>query len=101
MPQPLPMDTQLALALLKLAMPASLCYISHHFGMGKVTTGEAFLEVCSALQDVLGHTVLWVHERLEVVAGFHNLGFPQCIGALDMTHIPIMLPPNGDCLYYS
>ncbi|KYO24660.1 hypothetical protein Y1Q_0017764 [Alligator mississippiensis] len=42
---PLPTDTQLALALLKLATPTSLRYVGHLFDMGKATTGEAILKV--------------------------------------------------------
>ncbi|KYO40069.1 hypothetical protein Y1Q_0006602 [Alligator mississippiensis] len=64
MQPPLP----LAIALLKLAMPASLCYVDHL--SGKTTTGEAILEVCGTLQDMLEPTVLSVHGPLEVVVGF-------------------------------
>ncbi|KYO41836.1 hypothetical protein Y1Q_0008103 [Alligator mississippiensis] len=78
---PFSTNTCLALTLVKPAMPASLWYISHLFGVGKVTTRKAFLEVYSALQDVL--------DSLAVVVGFHALGFPQCIRALDWTHIPV------------
>ncbi|KYO19160.1 hypothetical protein Y1Q_0006516 [Alligator mississippiensis] len=35
------------MALLKLAMPASLRYISHIFSIGKATAGEAILEILS------------------------------------------------------
>ncbi|KYO32903.1 hypothetical protein Y1Q_0011241 [Alligator mississippiensis] len=49
MQEPLPVDTKLAITLLKLAMPASLHYIGHLFGMGKVTTGDRVLEVHDAL----------------------------------------------------
>ncbi|KYO32575.1 hypothetical protein Y1Q_0007774 [Alligator mississippiensis] len=97
----LPVDTQLALTMLKLAMLASLWYVRHLFGMGKATTREAILEVCRDLQDVLGHTVLCIHNPLAVVAGFHPLRFPQCVRALDVTHIPITYPPHRDWPYYS
>ncbi|KYO34329.1 hypothetical protein Y1Q_0007605 [Alligator mississippiensis] len=96
--QPSPTDTQLAITLMKLA---SLHYVGHLFGMAKVSAGEAILEVCITLQDVLGHTMLCVHNPLAVVVGFQVLGFPQCIRALDGTHIPITCLLHGDHPYYS
>ncbi|KYO18743.1 hypothetical protein Y1Q_0009176 [Alligator mississippiensis] len=42
--QPLPVDIQLAIALLKMAAPASIHYMGHIFGVGKATTREALLE---------------------------------------------------------
>ncbi|KYO45018.1 hypothetical protein Y1Q_0007329 [Alligator mississippiensis] len=99
--QPLPTDTWLAISLLKLATSASLHYVGHLFGMGKATITEAILEVCDTLSDVLGYTMLCVHDLLAVVVGFHDLGFSQCIRALDRTHIPITCPLQRDHPYYS
>ncbi|KYO37429.1 hypothetical protein Y1Q_0017238 [Alligator mississippiensis] len=99
--QPFPADTQVAIALFNLAMPTSLHYVSHLFGVGKATAREAILEVCGTLQDMVRHTVLCMHNPLAVVAGFHALGFPQCIGALDGSHIPTTCPPHGDHSHYS
>ncbi|KYO45074.1 hypothetical protein Y1Q_0007373 [Alligator mississippiensis] len=50
---------------------------------------------------MLGPTVFWVYDLLKVVVGFHTLGFPQCTGALDRTHIPITCPPCSGHPYYS
>ncbi|KYO29052.1 hypothetical protein Y1Q_0009861 [Alligator mississippiensis] len=91
---PFPTDTRLVLILLKLAMPASLQYVSHLSGMGKATAREAVLEA--------GGTMLCVHNSLVVVvAGFCALGFLQCIGAPNGTHISATCPPHRDCPYYS
>ncbi|KYO37679.1 hypothetical protein Y1Q_0021987 [Alligator mississippiensis] len=68
----LPADTWLALTLLKLTTLASLCYIGHLFGVGKATAREAVLEVYGMFQDMLGHTVLHVHDLLAVVAHLHS-----------------------------
>lgn len=72
----LSVQTWVAITLLKLIIFFSLCYFGHLFRVGKVTTEEAVLEVCSAIQDVVGHTMLWVTDTLEMVAGFLALGFP-------------------------
>ncbi|KYO33736.1 hypothetical protein Y1Q_0008862 [Alligator mississippiensis] len=99
--QPLLMDTWLAITLLKWSMPASLHYISHFFSMGKAIAGEVIQKVCSTLEDVVGHTVLWVHNPLELVVGFHIPDFPQCAVALDWTHIPMTCPSHSDHPHYS
>ncbi|KYO23661.1 hypothetical protein Y1Q_0002292 [Alligator mississippiensis] len=92
--------TCLALTLIKLAMPTSLWYVSHLFGMGKATARETFLEVCGTLQDVLANTMLCMHDPV-VVVGLRALGFPQCIRDLDGTHNPITCLSHGVQLYYS
>ncbi|KYO24312.1 E3 ubiquitin-protein ligase RFWD2 isoform B [Alligator mississippiensis] len=61
----LPTETQLAITLLKLAMPTSLHYVGHLFGMDKATTREAALEFWGTLQDMPGHTMLQFHNPLE------------------------------------
>ncbi|KYO44898.1 hypothetical protein Y1Q_0022973 [Alligator mississippiensis] len=93
---PLLADTWLVLTLLKLAIPADLCYMGHLFEVDQATAGKATLEVCGALQDMLGHMVFQVHDSLVVVAGFHVMGFSQCIGAWDRTNISITCPPHSD-----
>ncbi|KYO20535.1 hypothetical protein Y1Q_0012450 [Alligator mississippiensis] len=75
----IPMDTQLAVAMFKLATPTSLHHVGHPFGLGKLITKKAILEVCGTLQDMLGHTVLRVHDLLEVMMEFCTLGFPSVI----------------------
>ncbi|KYO19571.1 hypothetical protein Y1Q_0007497 [Alligator mississippiensis] len=45
---PLPVDTRLAIALVKLAMPTSLCYVGHLFSVGKATTRKTILELIFA-----------------------------------------------------
>ncbi|KYO48757.1 hypothetical protein Y1Q_0004131 [Alligator mississippiensis] len=62
MRQALPMETWLAITMMKLAMPTSLHNMGHLFGVGKATTGQAVLEVSSTLQNVLGHIVLGMYK---------------------------------------
>lgn len=63
-------ETWVAITLHKFTMPTRLWHIGHLFGVGKVTSREAILEVCGTFQDVLGHTMLQVKDPLEVVVGF-------------------------------
>ncbi|KYO42250.1 hypothetical protein Y1Q_0002863 [Alligator mississippiensis] len=64
-------------------------------------TQATFQELLDQFCPQMGHTMLQVHDSLEVVAGIHALGFPQCIRALDKTHILVTCPPYGNCPYYS
>ncbi|KYO20615.1 hypothetical protein Y1Q_0012515 [Alligator mississippiensis] len=101
MHQTIPMEAQVAITLLKLAISTNLQYIIDLFGVGKATLGEARLEVCDTLQDMLGHTLLQVANSLEVVVGFRAIDFLQCIGALDGIYLSITCPPCMDHPYYS
>ncbi|KYO26695.1 hypothetical protein Y1Q_0019168 [Alligator mississippiensis] len=75
-------------------------YVEHLFGVGKSTTGEAILEVCGALQDMLVDTVFCIYDPQSVVSWFWVLRFSQCIRDLDRTHIFITCPPHSGWPYY-
>ncbi|KYO44750.1 hypothetical protein Y1Q_0016859 [Alligator mississippiensis] len=96
-----PDNTDLAVALLKLATPTSLQYVGHLFDVVKATARKAVLEVCGTLQDVLADTIIHVHDPHVVVVGFHELGFPQCTRVLDGNHILVTCPPHGEYPYYT
>ena len=66
------------------------------FGVAKET-------VCITVNDVCQATVMVSGERIaEVVSGFENkYGFPQCIGAVNETHIPILAPKECAKDYYN
>lgn len=39
---------------------------------------------------------------MEVISGFEDAwGFPQCFGAIDGSHIPILSPHDGATDYYN
>ncbi|XP_019371705.1 PREDICTED: uncharacterized protein LOC109296671 [Gavialis gangeticus] len=88
-------EKRVAIAVLKLATPGSLRYIANQFGVGRSTAGEAVREVCLVIQDVLANRFIRLINPQEVVAGFRCIGFPNCVGAMDSTHIPIVCPPQG------
>ena len=75
------------------------------FGISKSTMCIVTKEVCAAIVDKLLPKYIRIpgDEGLRgVVDGFKSkLGFPQCAGAVDGTHIPIMSPEDFPADYYN
>ena len=70
------------------------CSLSNLFGVGLSTVCVVVSDVCSAIVEHLASRYIAIPagERLKlVVDGFMSKwGVPQCIGAIDSTHIPII-----------
>lgn len=79
--------------------------ISDHFGVGSSSVCVVVHEVCNAIADVLLHRYIKLplgNQAMNVVSGIENRwGFPQCFGAIDGSHIPILLPVNNARDYYN
>ena len=73
------------------------------FGIAKSTACSVVHDVCSTMKRVLTPTFLKFpneNSAAEIISGFENMGFPQTIGAIDGTHIPILSPgPNSNDYY--
>ena len=79
-----------------LATGADYRTIGHLFGVSKSTVCVVTKDVCAAIVRILlpKYIAIPMGEALkDVVEGFKNKwGFPQCAGAVDGTHIPIVSP---------
>ena len=100
-----PVEQRVALTLWFLSTNADYRTIGHLFGVSKSTVCIVTKEVCAAIVDKLLPKYIRIpgDEGLrEVVDGFKSkLGFPQCAGAVDGTHIPIMSPEDFPADYYN
>ncbi|CAM4660391.1 unnamed protein product [Lepidochelys olivacea] len=90
----LTVEKQVAIALWKLAMPYSYQSVGNQFGVGKSTVGAAVMQVANAIKDLLISRVVTLGNVQVIVDGFAAMGFPNCGGAVDGTHIPILAPEH-------
>ena len=78
--------------------------VSNSFGLGKATVSKVIRRLTSVISEKLGAkyiVLLKTKEEVEEHArNFYNrYGFPQCIGAIDSTHIKIKRPVNNPTDY--
>ncbi|CAM5088191.1 unnamed protein product [Eretmochelys imbricata] len=97
----LTVEKQVAIALWKLAMPDSHRSVGNQFGEGKSTVGAAVMQVANAIKDLLISRVVTLGNVQVIVDGFAAMGFPNCGGAIDGTHIPILAPEHQATEYIS
>ena len=75
------------------------------FGLGRSTVGEIVTDTCTAIVSHLmpKYVRLPNNDGLRaIIDGFENRwGFPQTIGAIDGSHIPIMKPQESASDYYN
>ncbi|CAM4685680.1 unnamed protein product [Lepidochelys kempii] len=90
----LTVEKQVAIALWKLAMPNSYRSVGNQFGTGKSTVGAAVMQVANAIKDLLISRVVTLGNVQVIVDGFAAMGFPNCGGATDGTHIPVLAPEH-------
>ncbi|XP_027011351.2 protein ANTAGONIST OF LIKE HETEROCHROMATIN PROTEIN 1 [Tachysurus fulvidraco] len=96
---------RVAIAIWKLATGSEYRTISHLFGVGLSTVFNCVQEFCNAVITML----LPYHIRfpdadklLEMSTFFNNRWrVPQCVGAIDGTHIPIIAPEDRPQDYYN
>lgn len=102
--QPIAPNRRLAIALWWYATPGEYRTISCLFGVGIATVCKIIYEVTQALVDTLYQRFICLPkgQRLdETIDGFKRRGYPQCAGAIDGTHIPIIAPHDNPADYYN
>uniref|UniRef100_A0A8C4Y219 DDE Tnp4 domain-containing protein n=1 Tax=Gopherus evgoodei TaxID=1825980 RepID=A0A8C4Y219_9SAUR len=90
----LPVEKRVAIAIWKLATPDNYRSVANQFGVGKSTIGIVLMQVCRAINRMLLRRTVTLGNVQDVVDGFAQMGFPNCGGAIDGTHIPILAPPH-------
>ncbi|XP_074918274.1 uncharacterized protein LOC142046297 [Chelonoidis abingdonii] len=90
---------RVVITLWKLAMPDSYQSVGNQFGVGKSTVGAAVIQVTNMIEELLLSRVVTLGNVQVIVDGFAAMGFPNCGGAIDGTHIPILAPEHQGSQY--
>jgi hypothetical protein len=101
----IPVEQRVALTLWFLSTNADFRTVGHLFGVSKATVCLVTKQVCAAIVKVLlpKYIKFPTGDGLrQVVDGFkHKWDFPQCAGAVDGTHIPVVSPAEYPADYYN
>ena len=96
---------RVAITLWRLSTNAEYRTIAHLFGVAKSTAREIVEEVCNAIVRKLFKKYIAIPSRealVSIIQGFaDDWGFPQCVGALDGSHIPILVPQDFPKDYFN
>uniref|UniRef100_A0A8C8SFE4 DDE Tnp4 domain-containing protein n=1 Tax=Pelusios castaneus TaxID=367368 RepID=A0A8C8SFE4_9SAUR len=95
----LTVEKRVAIALWKLATPDCYRSVGSQFGVGKSTVGAVVMQVCRAINKLLLRRLVTLGNVQDIVDGFDAMGFPNCGGAIDGTHIPILAPDHLGTAY--
>ena len=98
-------EQRVAITLWFLSTGSDYRTIGHLFGVSKSTVCVVTKEVCAAIVECLLPQYIKIPTGAalqENVEAFKTeLGFPQCVGAVDGTHIPIISPQECPADYYN
>lgn len=94
---PIGVEKKVVVTMFKLMHGVCIPLVADKAALGKSTVHEMLRQVCTAISVHFGHLIAWPAGRriMRVAAGFRSKQwFPNCIGAIDGTHIYISAPPN-------
>ena len=102
---PLSVEERVAITIWRLGTNIEYRSIAHLFGVGLSTVCVTVHEVCTAIVNVLRQRYISIptgEDAQITIDGFlHTWGFPQCFGAIDGSHIPIITPSVDPLDYIS
>ena len=95
--QPISVEKKVVVTLFKLMHGVPIPLVADKAALGKSTVSDILRQVCGAISVNFGHLVAWPTGRrlVRIVAGFQGKQwFPNCMGAIDGSHIYIASPSN-------
>ncbi|OXA48620.1 protein ANTAGONIST OF LIKE HETEROCHROMATIN PROTEIN 1 [Folsomia candida] len=100
-----PLEKRVAVALHLLKSTCDPATVADLYGIGESTAKKVLKEFCQAVNKLLRPKFLkppTLDDLNNIVNGFEQLwDFPNCIGALDGSHIPILRPAECGTDYYN
>ena len=101
----LPVRKRVAIALWKLATNSEYRSIGHLFGVSKSSVCRCVQDFCKAVCTLLAPEIVHFpdREKLKDMAEYfeNRWGLPQCVGAIDGSHIPIIAPQEYHTDYFN
>ena len=98
-------EKRVTMTLWCLATPCEYRTVSHLFGIARSTVCTILHETCAAIATALMSKYIKfpTGQALQnIIEGFElKWGFPQCVGAIDGSHIPICAPELNHTDYYN
>ena len=99
-------EKRVAVTLYYLKDQGSMKLTANSFGIACCTVGQIMQEICGILTNKLGPDLIkFPTEKDEVLKAssqfLEKIGFPQVIGCVDGTHIPIKQPTEKEHDYFS
>ena len=96
--QPISVEKKVVVTLFKLMHGVCIPLVADRAALGKSTVYGILRQVCCAVSKNFGHLIAWPAGRrlARVTAAFQSKQqMPNCIGAIDGSHVYIAAPPNS------
>ncbi len=101
----IPLQMRVGVALWWLATGAGYRTLAHLFGISSALVCLIVNDFCQAMRDELWREYIQLpqlEELQNVIRGFKTRwGFPQCAGAIDGSHIPVIAPSEDHTDYFN
>ncbi|KAJ7303168.1 hypothetical protein JRQ81_012101 [Phrynocephalus forsythii] len=97
----IPVEERIAIGVYYLSHKSCYRKLADIFSKGISSIASVVIEFCLAMEHKLLHKEVKLTDYHKVIAGFQRLGFPNCIGAIDCTHIPIICPKVQQAQYFN
>ena len=95
--QPIGVEKKVVVTLFKLMHGVPIPLVADRAALGKSTVHEILRQVCPTISRQFGHLIAWPTGRrlVRTATGFQSKQlFPNCIGAIDGSHIYVAAPSN-------